>query len=36
MSFLIGLILGLALALPLLLMAVALAAMIWGDDEKKK
>jgi len=32
MSFLIGLILGLSLALPLLLVAVALVAMIWGDD----
>lgn len=34
MTFLIGLILGLSLALPLLLVAVALAAMIWGDDEE--
>jgi dolichol kinase len=36
MSFLIGLILGLALALPLMFVAIALVAMIWGDDEEKK
>lgn len=36
MSFLIGMILGLTLVLALMLLAIALAAMIWGDDEKKK
>ena len=33
MTFVLGMIIGLALALPLLLLAVALAAMIWRDDE---
>lgn len=36
MSFLIGVILGLTLVLALMLLAIALAAMIWTDDEKKK
>lgn len=36
MSWLIILTVGLALAVPLLLVAIALAALIWGDDEEEK
>jgi hypothetical protein len=36
MSFVLGIIIGLALSVALLFLAVALAAMIWGDDAEKK
>lgn len=36
MTWLIILTVGLALAVPLLLVAIALAALIWGDDEEEK
>ena len=36
MTFLLGMIIGLALSVALLFLAVALAAMIWGDDAEKK
>ena len=36
MSFVLGMIIGLALSLALLCLAVALAAMIWGDDAKEE
>ena len=36
MSFVLGIIIGLALSVALLFLAIALAAMIWGVDEEKK
>jgi hypothetical protein len=33
MSFVLGIIIGLALSVALLFLAIALAAMIWRDDE---
>ncbi len=33
MSFVLGIIIGLALSVALLFLAVALVAMIWGDDK---
>ena len=36
MTFVLGIIIGLALSVALLFVAVALAAMIWTDDEEKK
>jgi hypothetical protein len=35
-SWLIILTVGLALAVPLLVLAIALAALIWGDDAQEK
>ncbi len=36
MSFVLGIIIGLALSVALLFLAIALAAMLWTDDEEKK
>jgi hypothetical protein len=36
MTFVLGMIIGLALSVALLFLAVALAAMIWGDDAKEE
>jgi hypothetical protein len=36
MTFVIGIIIGLALSVALLFLAVALVAMIWGDDAQEK
>lgn len=36
MTFVLGIIIGLALSVALLFVAVALAAMLWTDDEEKK
>jgi len=36
MTFVLGMIIGLALSVALLFLAIALAAMLWTDDEEKK
>jgi|DEB19_MinimDraft_3_1074340.scaffolds.fasta_scaffold571478_2 nitrogen fixation-related uncharacterized protein len=36
MTFVLGIIIGLALSVALIFVAIALVAMIWGDDAEKK